>query len=195
MWKPMTITEQLKRNTVGLEFDIESVSTFDWLGPFSRSLREPFIFIYITTGVVLFLFAGLGFFGAVGLLLTTFSRRLLFALGIPFTGIQIVLWVTSGMQRFALGVFDKSVQTLLVGLLIGLLMVDLEIDVLEEFSTWWDESDEREDCTECRYMWAIRGARELRRATATIRPSNVTSDTLNHRSRVRPERGEYYIGL
>jgi hypothetical protein len=28
-------------------------------------------------------------------------------------------------------------------------------------------------------MWAIRGARELRRATATIRPSNVTSDPSN----------------
>ena len=39
----------------------------------------------------------------------------------------------------------RSVQTLLVGLLIGLLLVDLEIDVLEEFSTFWDETDERED--------------------------------------------------
>ena len=28
-------------------------------------------------------------------------------------------------------------------------------------------------------MWAIRGARELRRATATIRPSIVTSDPPN----------------
>ena len=142
----MAITEQLKRNTVGLQFDFESVSTFDWLGAvFAVVTGAVHLYLYVTTGVVLFLFAGLGFFGAVGLLLTTFSRRLLFALGIPFTGIQIILWVTSGMQSFALGVFDKSVQTLLVGLLIGLLLVDLEIDVLEEFSTWWDETDERED--------------------------------------------------
>ena len=142
----MAITEQLKRNTVGLQFDFESVSTFDWLGAVLAVVTGVVhLYLYVTTGVVLFLFAGLGFFGAVGLLFTTFSRRLLFTLGIPFTGIQIVLWVTSGMQSFALGVFDKSVQILLVGLLVGLLLVELEIDFLEEFSTWWDETDEGED--------------------------------------------------
>jgi hypothetical protein len=93
----MTITEQLKRNTVGLEFEFESITTLDWLGAvFAVVTGAVHLYLYATTGVVLFLFAGLGFFGAVGLLLTTFSRRLLFALGIPFTGIQIVLWVTSG---------------------------------------------------------------------------------------------------
>ena len=142
----MAITEQLKRNTVDLQFDFESVNTFDWLGAVLAVVTGVVhLYLYVATGIVLFLFAGLGFFGAVGLLLTTFSRRLLFALGIPFTGIQIVLWVTSGMRSFALGVFDKSVQILLVGLLVELLLVELEIDFLEEFSTWWDETDESED--------------------------------------------------
>ncbi|WP_254546933.1 DUF7475 family protein [Halomarina pelagica] len=97
------------------------------------------LYLFARTGFVPFLLAGLGFFVAVGLLFTTFPRRLLYVLGIPYLGVQIVLWVLSGMQSFALGVFDKTVQALLIGLLVALLLIELEIDLIEAVSTIWDD--------------------------------------------------------
>lgn len=142
----MAIANQLKQNTVGLELDIASVSPFEWIGGAMTALTGlVHLYLYWSTGFVLFLLAGAGFFGAVGLLFTTFSQRLLYALGIPYIGIQIVLWVTSGMQNFGLGVFDKTIQTLLIGLLVGLLLVELEIDFIEKFSALWDESKRRNE--------------------------------------------------
>jgi hypothetical protein len=78
---------------------------------------------------VSFLLAGLGFFGGVALLLVGYRRRLLYAVGIPFTGVQIVLWyylnyLTTGASvttASPVEVIDKVAQAALVVVLAVLL--------------------------------------------------------------------------
>lgn len=71
-----------------------------------------------------FLLAGVGFFGAIALVLVNYRRRWLYALGIPFTGAQIVLWYlvvdpTLGTLG-PLDVVDKLAQAILIVLLVVL---------------------------------------------------------------------------
>lgn len=82
------------------------------------------LYLYWVQGFLPFLLAGLGFFGAVVLLVVGVNRRLLYAVGIPFTGLQIVAWVVMGMPDFALGVFDKTVEVALVAALAYLFVTE-----------------------------------------------------------------------
>lgn len=73
---------------------------------------------------VSFLLAGLGFLGAIVLFLLDYRRRLLYLVGIPFTGVQIVLWYvvvqpTPGTVN-VLDVIDKTAQVVLIVLLVYL---------------------------------------------------------------------------
>lgn len=75
------------------------------------------LYLYWAQEFVPFLLAGLGFFGAVVLLVSGVNRRLLYAVGVPFTAAQIAVWVAQGMPEFALGAFDKTVQVALIAVL------------------------------------------------------------------------------
>lgn len=68
------------------------------------------------------LLAGLGFFGAVGLLLLDVRRRLLYAVGVPYTAVQIglFLWLNWPAVFSPGAVVDKTVQVALIGVLIVL---------------------------------------------------------------------------
>ena len=66
---------------------------------------------------LVFLGAALGFFAGIYLLLRYPTWRLLYLVGILFTGVQIPLWVLGGMDEFPLGVADKVVHVVLVFLL------------------------------------------------------------------------------
>ncbi|MDR5657407.1 hypothetical protein RH831_09465 [Halodesulfurarchaeum sp. HSR-GB] len=77
-----------------------------------------------------FLLAGLGFLGAIGLVLRGYRRRLVYGVGVPFVLVQLVLWYVinfaSGPKSFpadvgTLGAIDKIAQFVLVGVLIALL--------------------------------------------------------------------------
>jgi len=79
---------------------------------------------------VSFVLAGLGFLGAIVLVIVEYRRRAVYAVGIPFTAIQIVLWYyvnfTAGSKSFpadvgALGAADKLAQVVLIAVLIVLL--------------------------------------------------------------------------
>ncbi len=75
-------------------------------------------------GVAFVLAAG-GFFGAIVLVILDFHRRLLYLAGIPYTGVQIVLWYavnqpTSVADLSAAGVVDKIAQVLLIVALVVL---------------------------------------------------------------------------
>jgi hypothetical protein len=80
----------------------------------------------IGTGLaVSFLLAGLGFFGAVALLLVDYRRRLLYAVGVPYTAVQILLWYVINRPASlgdvgTLGLVDKTVQVVLVVVLVAL---------------------------------------------------------------------------
>ncbi len=76
---------------------------------------------------VAFVLAGLGFFGALILFLLGIRRRVLYLLGIPFVGAQIVLWYAfnrpSGLGEISSGeAVDKIAQLLLIALLVVLLL-------------------------------------------------------------------------
>lgn len=76
-----------------------------------------------------FVLAGLGFVGGVGLLAIDYRRRTVYAVGIAFTLVQIVLWYVvnfaGGTKSFpadvgTLGAVDKVAQVVLVAVLIVL---------------------------------------------------------------------------
>ncbi len=60
------------------------------------------------------LLAGAGFFGGIALFAFGVKRRWLYALGIPYTLAQVVLWLEMGLPYLRLGLFDKAVQLVLV---------------------------------------------------------------------------------
>lgn len=82
---------------------------------------------------VAFLLAGLGFFSAIVLVLLDIRRRAVYAAGIPFTAIQLVLWYYLNFATTdssfpgdvgTFGAIDKIVQVLLIVVLIVLLRAE-----------------------------------------------------------------------
>jgi hypothetical protein len=70
--------------------------------------------------------AAAGYAGAIGLFLLGYRRRLVVALGVPYVGSQMVLWYllndpASPGDVSALAAVDKTVQLLLLGVLLVLL--------------------------------------------------------------------------
>lgn len=108
-------------------FETASLTRLHWIG----------IVLAIITGVVhlffgvlaldtiqgvSFVLAGIAFFVAVLLLLLDFRRRLLYLVGIPFTGIQVVLYFVLNWPDVLNpgGIGDKVVQVSLIAILIVL---------------------------------------------------------------------------
>ena len=77
---------------------------------------------------VSFILAGLGFLGGIGLVLLDYRRRLLYLIGIPYTGVQILLWFVVVEPTVAtlnvLDVVDKAAQAVLIVLLAHLYATD-----------------------------------------------------------------------
>lgn len=71
---------------------------------------------------LLFVLAGLGFFGAILLLLLGYRSRPLYLVGIGYTGVQIVAYFALRWPEVydALGLVDKAVQVALVVVLAAL---------------------------------------------------------------------------
>jgi len=77
-----------------------------------------------------FVLAGLGFLGAIALVMLNYRRRTVYAVGIPFTLLQIVLWYYVNFVSFGksfpadigtLGAVDKVAQVVLLAVLVVLL--------------------------------------------------------------------------
>jgi hypothetical protein len=67
------------------------------------------------------LLAGVGLLAAVVLFVLDYRRRLLYGVGIVFTGVQIPLWYVIKMGNYTtVGYVDKAVQVVLVVVLIAL---------------------------------------------------------------------------
>lgn len=72
---------------------------------------------------VAFVLAAAGFFGAIVLVLLDYRRRLLYLLGIPYTGGQVVLWYAlnrpTGVADLSTAeAVDKTAQVLLIVVLV-----------------------------------------------------------------------------
>jgi len=68
-----------------------------------------------------FLFAGIVFLGAIVAVILDVRRRLLYALGIPFTAGQIPIWLAVNWPDLGvIGIADKVVQVALIAVLVVL---------------------------------------------------------------------------
>lgn len=115
--------------------EIESLPGLAWVGILAALVSA---IVHLVLGVrmvpsgmgISFVLAGLGFLGAIGLVLFGIRRRAVYAVGIPFTLVQIVLWYVvnfaNGSKAFpadigTLGAVDKVAQVVLIAVLLVLL--------------------------------------------------------------------------
>ena len=119
----------------GLSLDVSSLTGLHWVGIVAAVVTAA---VHLFLGVrmlpsgmgISFVLAGLGFLGAIALVLLDYRRRAVYAVGIPFTLVQIVLWyyvnfVSLGKSFPAdigtLGAVDKVAQVVLLVVLVALL--------------------------------------------------------------------------
>ncbi len=119
----------------GLSLDVTSLTGLHWAGIVAAVVSAA---VHLLLGVrmlpsgmgISFVLAGLGFLGAVALVLVDYRRRAVYAVGIPFTLVQILLWyyvnfVSLGKSFPAdvgtLGAVDKLAQVVLLAVLVALL--------------------------------------------------------------------------
>lgn len=75
------------------------------------------LYLFLSEQFIPFLFAGLGFFGIIAILLVGLYRRLVYLAAIPFTISQIAGWYVLDGNLTTFAIFDKTVQVLLIVLL------------------------------------------------------------------------------
>ncbi|RLM95009.1 hypothetical protein [Haloarcula sp. Atlit-7R] len=126
----MTATE-----TQGRSLDVASLDSRHWLGIVAALVSAA---VHLLLGIRLapsglgisFILAGLGFLGGVALVGLGIRRRLVYAAGVPFTAVQILLWYyvnfAAGPKSFpadvgTLGAVDKVAQLVLLAVLVALL--------------------------------------------------------------------------
>lgn len=113
----------------GVALRTDSLTGLHWVGVVLALVSGV---IHLALGVmffpglqpVAFLLAGLGFLGAVVLLLIDYRRRLLYAVGVPFVALQILLylWLNQRVQPAVspIEAVDKVAQVLLIVVLVVL---------------------------------------------------------------------------
>jgi hypothetical protein len=123
----------VERGTFSLR--TESLGVLHWVGILAATVTAV---IHLRLGARLvpsqlgisFLLAGLGFLGAIGLILIGWRRRLVYAAGIPFTLAQVGIWYVltfaNTPARFpadvgTIGAVDEVAQLPLVAVLVALL--------------------------------------------------------------------------
>ena len=119
----------------GLSLDVASLDGLHWVGIVAALVSAA---VHLLLGVRMlpsgmglsFVLAGLGFLGAIALLLVDYRRRTVYAVGIPFTLVQIVLWYYVNFVSLGksfpgdigtLGAVDKAAQLVLLAVLVVLL--------------------------------------------------------------------------
>lgn len=113
----------------------DSLGGLHWMG-IAAALVSAGIHLRLGVGFapsplgISFILAGLGFLGAVVLVLFDYRRRTVYAIGIPFTLVQIIGWYyvnfVAGPKSLladvgTLGAIDKLAQVVLLAILVALL--------------------------------------------------------------------------
>jgi hypothetical protein len=113
----------------------DSLGSLHWIGVVATVVTAA---VHLFLGVrmlpsamgISFVLAGLGFFGGIVLLLLDYRRRTIYAVGIVYTLVQVLLWYSvnfaGGGKSFpadigTLGAVDKVAQVVLVVVLVVLL--------------------------------------------------------------------------
>jgi hypothetical protein len=112
--------------TVTERFDAASLTSLHWIAFVLAAITGV---LHLWLGVsflssplgISFLLAGLGFLGGIVLVALDYRRRPVYALGVPFTAVQIVAWYLVNAPDFSpIGYLDKAVQVAFVAVLIVL---------------------------------------------------------------------------
>jgi hypothetical protein len=108
--------------------ELDSLTTLDWVGIVLALITATVHFMIGLTfvpepGGFVFLLAAGGFVGAIVLLLVDYRRPLLYIVGIPYTGFQIVAWyaINRPLNLAAIGpatAIDKITQLVLIVVLV-----------------------------------------------------------------------------
>lgn len=119
----------------GVSLEISSLRSLHWVGVVAAVVTAV---VHLALGVTMvpstlgvsFVLAGLGYLGGVTLLLLNYRRRAVYAVGVPFTLVQILLWYYINFATTtrvfpthisATGVVDKGAELVLVAVLVALL--------------------------------------------------------------------------
>ena len=108
-------------------FETASLTPLHWVGAV-LAVVTGIVHLYFgllaldTAQGISFVLAGVAFFVSVLLLLVDYRRRLLYLVGIPFTGIQVVLYFAFNWPNVLSpgGIADKVVQVALIVILVVL---------------------------------------------------------------------------
>jgi hypothetical protein len=112
--------------TGGRTIDTASLSPLHWV---AFGLAAITGVLHVWLGVqfissplgISFLLAGVGFFGGAALVAVDYRRRLVYAIGVPFTAVQIVAWYLVNVPEFSpVGYLDKAVQAVFIVVLVVL---------------------------------------------------------------------------
>jgi hypothetical protein len=121
--------------TQGLSIDVASLDSWQWVG-IVASLVSAAVHLFLGVRMlpsgmgISFVLAGVGFIGGVALVVIDYRRRTVYAVGIPFTLVQIVMWYYVNFVSFGksfpadigtLGAVDKVAQVVLLAALVALL--------------------------------------------------------------------------
>lgn len=122
MTSPVTTTVATKRS--GFGYHADTMTPFHWV-TFGLAAITGAIHLYLwyLQGNPGFLLAGGVFFAAVLAGLLNVYRRVLYAVGIPFTAGQIAIWYLMGMPDMNIAIVDKPIQVALV-VLLGYLFIN-----------------------------------------------------------------------
>lgn len=115
-------------SALGSRLELDSLTTLDSIGVALALVTAAVHFgiglrFFPEPGGILFLLAAGGFLGAIVLLLVDYRRPLLYLVGIPYTGVQIVAWYMSnqpaGLAEVGVAAaIDKLAQLALIVVLV-----------------------------------------------------------------------------
>lgn len=120
-------TQETKQFVAPREFgwNAASMTAAHWLAAGLAAITGTVhLYLYLNEGFIGFLVASVVFYAAIIAMALNVYRRVIYALGVPFTAGQIVLWYLQGMPSFELGVVDKAVQVALIVTLIYLFRLE-----------------------------------------------------------------------
>ncbi|OLZ39205.1 hypothetical protein A6E15_17510 [Natrinema saccharevitans] len=78
------------------------------------------VFAGIIEGRVPVALAGVGYAGALVLFFLNYRRRLLYLIGVPYTAVQIPIWLVAKSEYGVVDYVDKAVQVVLIVVLVYL---------------------------------------------------------------------------
>jgi len=100
---------------------IGSLTRLQWLAVVLVAITGVLhVFAGIVEGRVPVALAGVGYAGALVLFFLNYRRRLLYLIGVPYTAVQIPIWLVAKSEYGVVDYVDKAIQVVLIIVLVYL---------------------------------------------------------------------------